>query len=129
MMSYQVSNLVGMITGLTNTKYNNFVFPTLYNIFDAVSALIYLLLINHLVLPCFPSLSMIKRLGIGSLVNIMAFISAAYVQWATGASDSKHVLLWFLIPGALLPLGEVLMFVTGKWNCIQCNCRGSCSAK
>ena len=114
MLSYQLSNLVGMITRPTNMKYSEFVFPTLYTIFDAVSALIYLPLINHLVLPCFPSLSMRKRLGIGSLVNIITLISAAYVQWGTGASDSKHVLLWLLIPGALLPLGEVLMFVTGK---------------
>ena len=114
MMSYQLSNLVGVITRSTNTRYNNYIFPTLYQIFDALSCFIYLLLINHLVLPCFPSLSMKKRLGIGSLVNSMTLISAAYVQWGTGASDSKHVLLWFLIPGALLPLGEVLMFVTGK---------------
>ena len=113
MMSYQVSNLIGMITRPASTKYN-FIFPAIYNIFDALCALIYLLLINHLVLPCFPSLTMKKRLGIGSLINIVTLISAAYVQWGTGASDSKHVLLWLLIPGALLPLGEVLMFVTGE---------------
>ena len=112
-MSYQVSSLVGVITRPTNMKYSKFVFPTLYTIFDAVSVLVYLPLINHLVLPCFPSLSMKKRLGIGSLVNIITLISAAYLQWGTGAFDSKHVLLWFLIPGALLPLGEMLTFVTG----------------
>ena len=114
MMSYQVSNLAGVITRPTNMNYKNFVFPTLYTIFDALCVLIYLPLINHLVLPCFPSLSMKKRLGIGSFINIVTLISAAYVQWGTSASDSKHILLWLLIPGALLPLGELLIFVTGE---------------
>ena len=114
MISYQLSNLAGVITRLTTTKYSEFVFPTLYTIFDGLCALIYLPLINHLVLPCFPSLTMKKRLGIGSFINIVTLISAAYVQWGTGASDSKHVLLWLLIPGALLPLSELLIFVTGE---------------
>ena len=114
MMSYQMSNLVGMITMPSGLKYYNYVFPALYNIFDGFSVLIYLPLINNLIIPCFPLTSIKKRLGFGSLVHIVALISAVYVQWGTGTLDSEHTLLWLLIPGALLPLFEVLIFVTGE---------------
>ena len=114
MMSYQVNNLVGMITRPTNANYNTFVFPNLYIVFNCLGALVYLPLINNLILPCLPSVSMKKRLGCGVFINLITFISAAYVQWGTSASDSKHTLLWLLIPGALLPLVEVLIFVTGE---------------
>ena len=115
MMSYQVSNLAETITRPTNIKFHNYVFPILYTIFDALIVLICLPLINNLILPCFPSLSMKKRLGFGLLLNIATSVSAAYVQWGTGDLDSEHILLWLLIPGTLLSVGELFIFVTGKY--------------
>ena len=117
MLSNQLYRVFGEIfKGVANPRLHNYVFPTLYPMFDAVMVLVYLPLLNHLILPCFPFTTMKERLGIGVGVNIIASAIAALLEWLTQQLDvsSEHKLLWLLIPVALLALTELLIFVTGE---------------
>ena len=116
MLSYQVSTTIRSVVNESsaNARFRNYVLPTFYSIADAVMVLLFLPVLNHLILPYFPLMSIKKRLGFGSFVNFLALGFAAYLQWAKRDASPEHRLLWYLIPVSLLALAELLVFVTGE---------------
>lgn len=116
MLSYEVSTTIrNVVNGSdADTRFRNYILPTSYNIIDDLMVLFFLPVLNHLILPYFPLMSIKKRLGFGALVNFLALGVAAYLHWAKRDASPEHKLLWYLIPVSLLALAELLVFVTGE---------------
>ena len=120
MLTYQVSSLLTnsshiSVPGHAKTHLETYLFPNIVIVFDVSTILISVLIMNYLIIPYLPpSMSMKKRIGFGMLLNIAALVAAAAVEGGTHTSSHERQLLWLLLPGILLALGEVVIFVTGK---------------
>lgn len=68
--------------------------------------------LNHLVLPFNPGLSMKRRLGVGVFFLLLSVVIAMVIEILQ--NRIKHLLLWLLLPTALFAIADMLIFVTGK---------------
>ena len=118
MLTYQVSTTIRDIVNKSgaDSRFRNYVLPTVYTIIDDLIVLLFLPVLNHLIIPSFPLMSIKGRLGFGAFVNFVAVGAAACLQWsAQGLStNSEHKLVWYLVPVSLLALAELFVFVTGE---------------
>lgn len=115
MISYQVHNFTLVAEGLHNpTIDQSYLTGNLLTIFNTVTILFCCPLLNHLILPCLPSTSMKKRLGLGILLNAVAIAVAAILEFSTFNHDAAHRVLFLIIPALLISVAEALVFITGK---------------
>ena len=122
MISYQVRNFTLVAEGLHNPTINqNYLTGNLLTIFNTVTILFCIPLLNLLIVPCLPSTSMKKRLGLGILLNALAIAVAAILEFATFNHDATQRVLFLMIPVLLISVAEALVFITGKLGHIWIN--------
>ena len=107
MLEYQISNVYRVKHDL----------PNVFILWNILTIIIALPILNFVVLPCVPSSTMRERIGFGvSLITLSAVISV-YLEWCVLPTVShEHQFLWLLLPTVCVSLGEVLLFVTGEMN-------------
>ena len=79
---------------------------------EPVMVCIVILILNNLVLPFFPDMSMKRRLGAGALFLVLSIVSATVLVKAY--CELNHQFFWLLLPLALLSIADTCIFVTGK---------------
>ena len=104
-----------MNTTLTEAAHtNSIVFPNVYPIINTLSLIVFLPLVNHLMVPCIPSMTIRGKIGLGMGIAVLSLGLGALLEWAVANASSLHKALWFTIPIILLALPEVFVFVSGK---------------
>ena len=89
----------------------------IFILWNLISILVALPLLNFLVVPCIPSSTMRERIGFGVAFITLSSVIAAFLEWCVVHDMSQGLqLLWLLIPSVCLSFGEVLLFVTGKFK-------------
>lgn len=86
------------------------------NLFITVNCLVGLLivpLVNHILIPCVPSLSMRGRMAIGMAILILSIISAASIEACAQSLSPLHTELWFILPVVLITIPEILTAMSG----------------
>ena len=71
-----------------------------------------ILVLNNLILPFFPDMSMKKRLGCGAFFVFLSVLSGIIIVIAYRKLD--HPFFWIFLPVAVFSIGDTLVFVTGK---------------
>ena len=92
------------------------------NLFITVNALVGLLLVplvNHILIPCVPSLSMRGRMAVGMVIHILSIISAASIEACAQSLSPLHTELWFILPVVLITIPEILTTMSGICACIS----------
>lgn len=85
---------------------------------NVATVVIFLPIVNHMLIPFLPNMSLKLRLGAGVVLNIFALVTAAFIQGIVQEDENVtelNKLLWLLLPAILLALGEALVFVTGNY--------------
>ena len=85
-------------------------------IINTGSILITLPLINHIVIPFWPTMNMKFKLGVGFALHVLAFGVAGFIQWSKtieGLLNNQQFFYWMLLPTILLSTAEAIVFVSG----------------
>jgi len=82
-----------------------------FNFTEPLMVCLVIFVLNNLVLPFFPDMSMKKRLGSGTFLVFLSVLSGAVIV----ASYDKlhHPFIWIFLPVAIISIGDTLVFVTG----------------
>ena len=107
MLRYQISNVYQVKPH----------FPDIFTLWNILTIIIALPILNFIILPCIPSSTMRERIGFGvSFIALSAMISV-YLEWCVLPNAShQHQFLWLLLPTVCVSLGEMMLFVTGDVN-------------
>ena len=76
--------------------------------------IIILPVINHLVLPFWPNVSIKSKLGVGILLNVLSLAFGGYIIWWQKPLTSEQLFCWLILPALLISIAEALVFVSGK---------------
>ena len=109
MLSYEIGNLFKHVTQI-NTE----LFFNVFTLCNILTIMLFLPILNHLIIPCFPTLSMKARVGFGVALNTFAVVVAAIVEGCVHKESFERQLLWLLLPSTLLAIAEVLVSLTCK---------------
>ena len=86
-------------------------------IINAGSTLIALPLINHIIIPFWPTVNMKLKLGVGFALHVLAFGVAGFIQWSKtieGLLTDQQFFYWMLLPTILLSIAEAIVVVSGE---------------
>ena len=113
MLEYQLSNVY-------KVKPDFFYLPpNVFSLWNAVTLMMALPIMNFVVLPCTPSSTMRERIGFGVSLIILSAVLSTYVEWCVLPDVSReNKFLWLVLPTVCVSLGEVMLFVTGEMLCI-----------
>lgn len=85
-----------------------------FSLWNIVTIMIALPVLNFIILPCIPSSIMRERIGFGVSLIALSAVLLAYLEWCVLPDISpQHKFLWLLLPSVCVSLGEALLFVTG----------------
>ena len=90
---------------------------------NTISVALSIPLVNHILVPCVPSIRIKEKIGIGMAMLIVAVSSAAYLEWAVADEKSLNKALYFIIPAVLLSIQETFTFVSGMYRIVRKFCR------
>ena len=93
-------------------------------IINAGSILIALPLINHVIIPLWPTVNMKLKLGVGFVIHILSFGIAGFIQWREGALEPQQFFYWMILPTIFFSVGETTVGVSGK--VVVANCANFC---
>ena len=96
-----------------NSSAVKLVFSNAFYSLNCLIGLLFVPLVNHIFIPCVPSLTIRARMGIGMVINILAVGVAAAIE-SVGGVAPLHRALWLVLPTILFTLPEVLTFISGK---------------
>ena len=83
MLSYRINATLFEVTiNATDVHYINLISSNMFIIMNTLTGLLFVPLVNHLFIPCIPSLSMRGRMAVGMVVNVLAIVTALHVHWA-----------------------------------------------
>ena len=120
MLSYQLNSTLSVSVedsppGQYNVHYlQNMVFPNVYLFLNTMTIILALPLVNHILVPCVPSMTIRERIGIGMTIHFVALGCAAYLEWAVADATPLHQALWFILPAVLLSVQETFTDVSSK---------------
>ena len=97
-----------------STKLSTIFLPNVYPIINTLSLIVFLPLVNHLMVPCIPSMTIRGKIGLGMGIAVLSLGLGALLEWAVENASPLSKALWFTIPSILLTLPEVFVFVSGK---------------
>lgn len=90
-----------------------------YNLVEDGAILAFIPFLNHLILPCVPSASMKRRIGVGVFFLLLSSALATIVKWQLSNIHSHHMqLFWQMMPIILFAVAETLIFVSGEMLCM-----------
>ncbi len=113
MLSFQMSNLVDTLTHIDSNLHQ---YLSLFVLWNILTILIFLPIVNHLILPYWPSLSMKKRIGAGVFLGALATAVTAILEYTVHRMSYQTQLVCFLLPTTILAISEVLVLATSKFN-------------
>ena len=88
-------------------------------IINTGATLIVLPLINHIIIPFWPTINMRFKLGVGFALHVLSFGVAGFIQWSEtteGVLTDQQFFYWMLLPTVLLSTAEAIVFVSGGFN-------------
>ena len=91
---------------------------------NAGAILIALPLINHIIIPFWPTINMKIKLGVGFIIHVLSFGIAGFIQWKESILNEQQYFYWMVLPTIFLSVGESFVFVSGEK--INCNVFFSC---
>ena len=94
-------------------------------ILNAGSILIALPIINHIIIPFWPTVSMKLRLGLGFVVHILSFGIAGFIQWKEDTPEQQQFFYWMILPAVFFSVGETVV-VSGR-TCIAAFSGNACT--
>ena len=117
MLTYRINaTLFELTANSSNVRYIQVLSSNLFIILNSVVGLLFVPLVNHIFIPCIPSLSMRGRMAIGMVINAVAIVTTIGIE--TGIR-SKHTAplqsfyLLYILPTVLITLPEVLTTMSG----------------
>ena len=110
---------VDVISGGTRHTY---LAENIIYIINSGTILLALPLINHILIPLRPTVSMKLRLGIGFFVHVLSFGIAGFIQWREATLSQEQFFYWMIFPTVVLSLGENIVFVSGELICVTNQC-------
>lgn len=117
MLTYRINaTLYEATTNHSGVHFVREISSNLFFLLNIVTGLLFVPLINHIFIPCFPSLSMRGRMAIGMVINVMAIITAAAIEAGirdTHRTPLEQLLLLYILPTLLVTLPEVLTTMAG----------------
>ena len=87
---------------------------SIFWIINAGTILIVLLLINHLLIPIWPTINMRFKLGIGLMFNVLSFGVAGIIQLRKDDLNPSPYFFWLVLPIIPLSTGETVTFVSSE---------------
>lgn len=87
--------------------------PNVYPILNTVSMIVFLPIVNHVLVPCIPSMTIRSKMTIGLVIAVLSLAIGALLEYTMSNKSPLHKALWFIIPSILLTLPEVFVFVSG----------------
>ena len=71
-------------------------------------------LLNNILLPCVPSASIKRRIGVGIFFLLLSTALATIINWRIGPhTHSSLKLFWITMPFVLMGIGDALVFISG----------------
>ena len=114
MLSYRLNETLSM--SIDNPNMQTILFPNVYSLLNTMTIILALPLVNHILVPCVPSMTMRERMGIGMAISTVALGCAAYLEWAVADATPLHQALWFILPSIILSVQETLTIVPGIYK-------------
>ena len=117
MLTYRINaTLYEATTNQSGVYFVREISSNLFFLLNITVGLLFVPLINHVFIPCFPSLTMRGRMAIGMAVNVVAIITAAAIEGGirdTHTTPLQQLLLVYILPTLLVTLPEVLTTMAG----------------
>ena len=88
--------------------------PNIYAFLNTLSLMVFLPLVNHLLVPCVPSLTIRGKIAIGFVITILSLSLILVLEFTLSKQSALQRFLWYAVPSILLTLPEVLVLVSGK---------------
>ena len=106
------SLLLQLSTMYAKIKYSELIS---YDLIETSLILFYVPLLNHIILPCFPGVSMKGRIGVGIFFFFLSTSLGTVVTSQLTSIHSPHMkIFWETMPIVLFAFGETLVFVSGE---------------
>ena len=83
-------------------------------IINAGAILVALPVINHLIIPFWPTVNMRLKLGVGFTLHVLSFGIASFIQWKEQVLNNQQFFYWMVLPTIFLSVGETVVFVSGE---------------
>ena len=119
MLTYRINATFFEATSNSSGFYNNthFISSNLFLTVNALVGLLFVPLVNHILIPCVPSLSMRGRMAVGMAIHILSIISAASIEACVRSLHITplHTELWFILPVVLITIPEILTTMSGVY--------------
>ena len=116
MLSYRINaTLFEATINATDTNYLNLISSNMFIIMNTLTGLLFVPLVNHLFIPCIPSLSMRGRMAVGMVINVMAIVTASCIERGIKSTHTTPLqsILLSILPTVLITLPEVLTTMSG----------------
>ena len=116
MLSYRINaTLFEATSNATDVRYLNLISSNMFIIINTLTGLLFVPLVNHLFIPCIPSLSMRGRMAVGMVVNVLAIVTALCIERGIRSTHTTplQTVLLLILPTVLITLPEVLTTMSG----------------
>lgn len=115
MLTYRMNATLFEATGNSSHDYLHQISSNAFIFLNCLIGLLFVPLVNHIFIPCVPSLSMRGRMGIGMTINVLAIVATVCVEAGIRSLHTApfHKILWFIVPTVLITLPEVLTAMSG----------------
>ena len=111
-MTSQLANSVVHV--ISNGSKHTFLAVNIISVINAGTIILALPIINHILIPLWPTVNMKLKLGVGFFVHVLSFVFAGFIQWRAATLTQQQFFYWMILPTILLSLGENVVFVTGE---------------
>ena len=88
--------------------------PSFYNLLESGLVLMFIPVLNHLLLPCIPTASMKRRIGVGALFFLLSAALGFLVNIKMNSISDSLQLFWLSTPIILFAIADTLLFVSGE---------------
>ena len=95
-------------------KHDSYLAGNILWIINAGSILIALPIINHIIIPFWPTVNMKLKLGLGFVIHIVSFGIASFIQWREDTLKPQQFFYWMILPAIFFSVGETVVVVSGE---------------
>ena len=106
---------LGRAATVINGQHQLYLTTNVIWIINTGTTLIILPLINHIIIPFWPTVNMKVKLGMGFALHVVSFGVAGFIQWSKTRLTEQQFFYWMLLPAILLSTAEAVVFVSGEF--------------
>ena len=88
--------------------------PNIFNFVNTLTVALIVPIVNHILVPCIPSMTIKEKIGIGMAISIVGVVFGAYLEWAVADKKPLYKALFFIIPSVILSIQETFAIVSGQ---------------